>query len=200
MSLGTSASAADHTGTFTQHLMLLEGQHRIAPSGVYTMRGPYGHRTFSIDRQDENDTFAPGQRLLSILGSDPDTKAARWFGIGFVKDPKGSVETAPGWQYSSAGLHEQSCGKRGAWCPLHTFFKPYSKQMGTDNARMSDILQTAIIQGKRHFNCAVDSQVHEYEILLAKRCLRCGIMLTTPKSLAAGYGPECRKKLMEMAR
>lgn len=185
--------------TFERHLTLLDPvPHRIAPSGTYTMRGPFGHRTFEIERQDEKDEFAPGQRLLSILGSDPETKAARWYGIGFVKDPKGSLETAPGWTYEGAGRHFEGCGRAGAFCPLHTFFKPYAKQLGTANATMSDNLQAAIIRGQRRFRSAIDGQVHEYEILLAKRCLKCGLLLTTPKSLAAGYGPECRKKLMGM--
>ena len=34
-----------------------------------------------------------------------------------------------------------------------------------------------------------------YSVQLAKRCLRCNRRLTTPESIARGYGPECAEKL-----
>ena len=104
------------------------------------------HRTFKIKTQKDDASFAPGERIISML-TGPDNEND-YQSFGFVKD-----------NYIVL------------WNKKKTeFFEKVVK----------------ILEKPENFNV---------ELNFEGRCKRCFRLLTTPDSVANGYGPECIKKV-----
>lgn len=136
----------------------------VIPDGVYTVSGPLGHRTFEVSRNGEAATFAPGRRTVSLL-----TGPNSWATFGFVSD--------------LATKHPIS-----VWQKLRG-----PENHPSDYEKFARVLTAMIVNGHRRFT-APDGQLHDYKILVARPCISCGRMLSTPESVARGIGPECAKK------
>lgn len=150
-----------------QDAVHLAGTHAVLPSGVFTVVGPHGHRSFTIERQEASSDFAPGRRLISLL-TGPDNEAD-WTAFGFVSDEPATRYPISVWRKFRGEAGERS-----------------------DYEKYADLLVAMITRGQRDFR-SHDGHKHKYEILLSRRCIRCDRRLTTPESLEAGVGPECRK-------
>ena len=140
----------------------------VMPSGIFTIRGPFGHRTFSIERQDEKSTFQPGKRIVYLLVGR--NNEHDWKGFGFVAD------NAVRWPINVYLKLRGEFGEKSE-------FEEYAIR-----------LTQMAIMGFRRFP-GPDGLTHTYELLLSQRCTRCDLRLTTPESIKSGYGPECRKKV-----
>jgi Family of unknown function (DUF6011) len=143
-----------------------ENRCAVIPSGIYTVRGPRGHRTFRVARRPADASFAPGQRVISLLtGPDRDTD---WLQFGFVAD--GAVR----------------------W-PINVWRSKRGEGARSELEIYAQLLTHMICGGFRHWR-GPDGLVHEYEIMVAVRCARCSRLLTHPESVELGLGPECHKK------
>jgi len=145
----------------------ITGQHAVIPSGIFTISGPFGHRTFSVERQDEKANFCPGKRIVYLLvGRDNEHD---WKAFGFVHD--GAVR----WPIS---VYQKLRGEPGD----RSVYEEYAER-----------LTHMICGGFRRFS-GPDGQVHTYKLLLSRRCFRCDQRLTDPESIRTGLGPTCRKR------
>lgn len=156
--------AVTHVAHADEHTVELTTSHNVIPSGIFTIAGPFGHRTFSVERQGEKDEFAPGQRIIYLLTHDDGEPA--WKAFGFVSD--GVVR----WPINVWKKHQGPDSE-------FTFYAERITHM--------------IVGGFRRFP-GPDGDVHAYQIMMSRRCFRCDRRLTTPESIAAGVGPECIKK------
>lgn len=155
----TDADAAELTTT-----------HAIIPSGVYTVVGASGWRTFTIERQSDGDDFAAGQRIISLLTGHDNESPDSWKRFGFVRD------------------------EAHRW-PISVWLKNRNAPSGppSDFEVYAHLLTDMICNGMRRFN-GLGGTPYTYKILLSRRCFRCDRRLTTPESLAAGIGPDCARK------
>ena len=156
----TDADATEITTTYA-----------VIPSGIFTVVGPSGHRTFTIERQSDGDDFAAGRRIISLLTGRDTESADSWKRFGFVRDE------AHRWPISVWLKHRNSPSA------APSEFEVYA-----------NLLTQMICHGQRRFN-GPDGEPAFYRILLSKRCIRCDRRLTTPESLAAGIGPDCLKRM-----
>jgi len=148
--------------------------------GLYTIARAdgAGHRTFSLERQKPDADFAPGERILYLLtGPDNAADSSSWTPFAFVKM---ASDLASGRPFPRVYVWKS---KRGTVGVERSAWEVYA-EMFDDMVR----------RGIRRFRSAVDGQIREYRLMLAKTCMRCGRLLTNPTSLDSGIGPECAKK------
>lgn len=142
-------------------------------NGVYTVVSPTGnHRTFSLETQPADDTFAPGERILYLL-TGPD----EWTGFAFAR----------------AGRTIQN----HRFVPGFVVWKKYRSQAGYPPSAwelFARMLADMLRCGAREFRSAALNGPGVYRLLAMKSCDRCNRRLSTPESIAAGRGPECSKK------
>lgn len=139
----------------------------VIPSGIYTVVGPTGRRSFTIERQSESDDFAPGKRVVSLLVGQNNEQD--WKSFGFVSD--------------EPARHPVSVFRK---------FRGTANEP-SEFEKYAGLLAAMLVRGTREFT-GPDGSRHTYRILLSKRCFRCDRLLTTEKSITDGIGPECAKK------
>lgn len=145
-------------------------------NGKLTMRNVETgeHRTFRISTQKEDASFAPGQRIVSLLtGADNE---ADYTGFGFVDDASGiRIWTRK---------REQGSPFPGYGMMLEAYFRG---QSGNGHiVREGDNIKASLRSGEARF----------YSVHLEKRCSRCNRTLTVPESTDAGIGPICMARML----
>ena len=129
----------------------------IIPNGIWTIQGPRGHRTVSIETQADDARFAPGKRVVSLLVGPDD-----WQGFGFVsQDSRIAVWT----KYRGHDGQASDCEKIASVL-VDLFLRPDTTPLAAAG----------------------------YVILGEATCTRCNRRLTTPDSILAGIGPDCRTR------
>jgi len=158
--------AVTHLSHQDEQTVELNGTCQVIPSGIFTVSGPFGHRTFSIERQSEKAEFKPGKRIIYLLVKHDNE--LDWKPFGDVHD--GVVR----------------------W-PINVWLKIRQSPDGDDFVFYAERLTHMIVGGFRRF-IGPDGQSHTYQLMMSRRCFRCDRRLTTPESIASGIGPECSKK------
>jgi len=126
------------------------------------------HRTFKVHTVRKG--ALEGRRLVSLL-TGPDNEHS-YQGFGFISESGNSIQL---WQRFSGS----------------SAFRYYTK--------LVEVAAEALGEGikSEYETVSADVQMPKaaYTVTLSKRCLCCNARLTTPRSLAAGYGPECSARL-----
>ena len=137
-------------------------------NGTYTIENVLTgeYRTLRIKTQKADASFAPSARILSVL-TGPDNEAS-YTSFAFVREGKAIV-----WN-SKRGQH----GKRSN-------FEGYAFMLEKAIAALA----TEADDG------AFNIGERDYKVTRSKRCLSCNRKLTTPESLARGFGPECAARI-----
>lgn len=181
--IGGSSMSMYDGHTTTNPPQIEERAHRVIPEGVYTVQGPKGHKTFSVERQPEKSDWAPGKRVVYLLTGSGDSHGD-WKAFAFVNDPR-DVEMSEG---TLPGPYMP--GRSVSHINLFRALKE-----GTDSEALAfqdygDLLWRMIVKGERHI-LRQNGKTYEYRLLLAKACIKCGERLTDPVSVETGIGPVC---------
>ena len=152
----------------TERLVLL------VHNGTYTVSGPKGHRTFKI-RTVKNGDLA-GKRIIEMLIGPDNTDDYQ--GVAFWDEQKGAAIV---WR------RHRAVGSNG-------FIPAYSYPMKGSKIEkaVAILIHMAADHVKGHETGFYTQE--GYSLQLAGTCVRCGRALTTPESIATGWGPVCWEK------
>lgn len=74
----------EHREGIDADTVTLTTTYAVIPSGIYTIRSPFGHRTFSVERQAADAEFAAGRRMVYLFEAAGHER--KWTPFGFVAD------------------------------------------------------------------------------------------------------------------